>query len=55
METYYFDIVAGVLQVDTLDPYMFIICLGYVLRISIDLMKENSFTLAKERSRRHSA
>ena len=42
----YFDIVAGVL---------FIICLDYVLRTSIDLMKENSFNLAKERSRRYSA
>ena len=34
----YFDIVVGVLQVDTLAPHLFIICLDYVLRTSIDLM-----------------
>ena len=45
-----FDIVAGVLQGDTLAPYLFIICLDYVLRTSIDKMKENGFKLTKERS-----
>ena len=44
-----FDIVAGMLQGDTLAPYLFIICLDYVLRTSIDIMKDNSFKLAKER------
>ena len=34
--TEYFDIVAGVLQGDTLAPYLFIIRLDYVLRTSID-------------------
>ena len=43
------------LQGDTLAPYLFIICLNYVLRMSIDLIKENSFKLAKERSRRYPA
>ena len=42
-DTDYFDIVAGVLHGDTLAPYLFIICLDYVLRTSIDLMKKNSF------------
>ena len=51
----YFDMVAGVLQGDTLAPYLFIICLDYVLRISIDKIKENGFKLTKERSRRYSA
>ena len=51
METEYFDIVAGVLQVDTLAPYLFIICLDYVLRTSIDKTKENGFESAKKRSR----
>ena len=32
-------------------PYLFIICLDYVLRTSIDLMKENGFKLEKERRR----
>ena len=54
-DTDYFDIVAGVLQRDTLAPYLFIICLDYVLRTSIDLMKGNNFKLAKERSRRYPA
>ena len=31
-DTEYFDIVAGVLQGDTLAPYLFIICVDYVLR-----------------------
>ena len=52
-DTDYFDIVAGLLQGDTLAPYLFIICLDYVLRTSIGKKKENSFTLAKERSRRY--
>ena len=52
-DTDYFDIVAGVLQEDTLAPCLFIICLDYMLRTSIDLMKENGFKLAKERSRRY--
>ena len=51
----YFDIVAGVLQGDTLVPYPFIICLDYVLRTSIDIMKYNGFKLAKEKSRRYPA
>ena len=32
-----------------------IICLDYVLRTSIDIMKDNCFKLAKERSRRYPA
>ena len=52
-DTDYFNIVAGVLQGDTLSPYLFIICLDYVLRTSIDEIKENSFKLTKERSRRY--
>ena len=43
----FFDIVAGILQGDTF-PYLSIICLDYVLQTSIDLMKENGFTLKKQ-------
>ena len=50
-----FDIVVGVQQGDTLAPYLFIICLDYVLRTSIDKMKDNVFKLTKERSRRYTA
>ena len=53
-DTDYFDIVAGV-QGDTFAPYLFIICIDCALRKSIDLMKENDFKLAKERSRRYPA
>ena len=52
-DTDYFGIVEGVLQGDTLAPYLFIICLDYVLRTSIDKMKENGFKLTKERSKRY--
>ena len=38
-DTDYFDIVGGVPRGVTLDSYLFIICLDYVLRTSIDLMK----------------
>ena len=51
----YFDIVAGVLQGNTLAPYLFIICLDYMLRISIDKIRENGFELSKKRSRRYPA
>ena len=40
-DTGYFNILAGVLQGDTLAPYLLIICLYSVLRTSIELMKEN--------------
>ena len=53
-DTDYFDIVAGVLQGDTLAPYLFIICLDYMLRMYIDKMKDNGFKLTRERSRRYS-
>ena len=54
-DTEYFDIVAGVLQGDTLASYLFIICLDYVLRTSIDNIRENGFELTKKRSRRYPA
>ena len=47
--------VAEVLQGDTLAPYHFIICLDYVLRTSIDKIKEKGFELTKKRSRRYPA
>ena len=52
--TDYFDIIAGVLQRDSLAPYLFIICLHYVLKTSIDIMvsnwqrKEAEFTRHKQ-------
>ena len=54
-DTEYFAIIAGVLEGDTLAPYLFIICLDDVLRTSIDKIRENGFELTKKRSRRYSA
>ena len=54
-DTEYFDIVAGVLQGDTLASYFFIICLDYVLRTSIDKIRENGLELTKKRSKRYPA
>ena len=48
-----FDNVAIVQLGDTLALYMFIICLDYGLRTSIDKMKDNGFKLAKKKSRRY--
>ena len=50
-DTDYFDIVAGVLQGNTLAPYLFIICLDYVLRTSINKIKENGFKLTKKKKK----
>ena len=54
-DTEYFNIVVGVLPGNTLAPYLFIICLDYVLRTSIDKIRENGFELTKKRSRSYPA
>jgi hypothetical protein len=54
-DTDFFDIIAGVLQGDTLAPYLFIICLDYVLRKALDQNAELGFTLHEARSRRYPA
>ena len=54
-DTDFFDIVAGVLQGDSLALYLFIIYLNYVFQRLIDLMKENGFTFEKSRSRSYPA
>ena len=48
-DTDYFEIVTGVPQGDTLAPYLIMISIDYVLRTSIDVMKENGNKIAKER------
>ena len=50
-ETKYSDAVAEVLPGNILTSFLLIICLDYILRISIDLMKENSLTLEKTGSK----
>ena len=54
-DTDFFDIIAVVLQGDTLAPFLFIICLEYVLRTSAEKIKNLSFILTKSRSSRHPA
>ena len=53
-ETEFLDILAEVLQGDTLTSFLFIICLDYVLTISVDKCNEYGRTLELERSRRFS-
>ena len=54
-DTDYFGIIAGVLQEDTVSPYLFMICLDYVLRTSMDKIKENGYELRQKRSRKYPA
>ena len=51
-DTHYFNMVAGVLHGHTLAPHLFII---YVLRTSMDKMKDNGFKMTKEKSRSYPA
>ena len=39
VDTDFFDIVAGGSQGDRFEPYLFILCLDYILQTSIDLIK----------------
>ena len=54
-DTEFFDILAGVLQGDTLAPFLFVICLYYVLRTSVDKFSEYGFRLEPKKSRRYPA
>ena len=47
-----FDILGGVLQGDTLAPYLFIIVLDCIMTVAIDDDSENGLTLRPARSRR---
>ena len=53
-ETELFDITAGVLQGDTLAPFLFIIVLDYAMRKALNGREEDlGFTITPRRSRRH--
>ena len=47
-----FKILAGVLQGDTLPPYLFIIVIDYIM-YSVTNNKDYGFTIAQRRSRRY--
>ena len=52
-DTQLFEITTGILQGDTISPFLFIICLDYILKSYIDCSSHFSFTLKIRRSRRH--
>ena len=54
-ETPSFPILAGILQGDTLAPFLFIIVVDYVLRISVDSISEKGYMLHPRRSSRYPA
>ena len=54
-ETEHFDILAGILQGDTLAPFLFIIVIDYIMRVSVDTMKENGLLYQPRKSSRHPA
>ena len=52
-DTPYFEVTTGILQGETVAPFLFIICLEYVLRKSLDDNKNISLTIKKRMSSRH--
>ena len=54
-ETDFFAFHAGVLQGDTLAPFVFIIALDYAMRSAIEGYEDLGFTLTERRSRRSAA
>ena len=54
-ETEPIDILAGILQGDTLAPFLFILVLDYVLRKSLDVNNSNGLQLHPSKSSRHPA
>ena len=51
----YFNIVTGVLQGDTLAPYLCLLSLDYALWISIDLLKVQCFLIKKRKEEDNNA
>ena len=54
-ETDTFPILAGILQGDTLAPFLFILVVDYVMRISVDKSYDRGFLLEDRRGPRHPA
>ena len=52
-DTTFFGITTGLLQADTFAPFLFIVCLDYILKTSIYISTELGFTLTQRRSRRY--
>ena len=54
-ETEYFEVLGGVLQGDTLAPYLFTFVIDYIMRMAIDGKEELGFILNPKRNRRYPA
>ena len=54
-DTEFFEILAGVLQGDTLAPFLFVIALDYAMRIATKDTNSIGFKLQRSRSKRHPA
>ena len=54
-DTEFITITGGVLQGDTLAPFLFIICLNYVSKMSLDRDNVLGFTLSERKRRRYPA
>ena len=54
-DTKFINISGGVLQGDTLAPFLFIICLDYVLKKALDRNNDLGFNLIERRSKRYPA
>ena len=54
-ETNVFQIVAGILQGNTLAPFLFIIVLDYILRITLEVNNNKGLLIKPRGSRRHPA
>ena len=54
-ETEPFDVLTGILQGDTLAPFLFIIVVDYIMRTSVDTINEKGFQYQPRRSSRHPA
>ena len=54
-ETPFFSIQAGILQGDILAPFLFIIVVDYVLRMSVDTINDKGYQLTPKRSSRYPA
>ena len=54
-ETEFFEITAGVLQGNTLAPFIFMIVLDYIVRLSLDNLNDRGLQIQPRHSRRHAA
>ena len=52
-DTAYFEITTGVLKGDTVAQFLFIICLDYILKTSLDNNRDIGFPLTERKSRRY--